>query len=233
MVNQADGLRFNRASLINVGFLFLRSARGDPDCDYVGLHDVDLLPLNQDLSYKFPLKGPLHVAAPELHPKYNYATFVGGILLMTVTDFERIKGMSNKYWGWGWEDDELYHRLVDAGLEVQRPQGIMTASNDTFKHIHGRGRGNRPRDTKWCEKQWDRSRRRDREGGFHTVDYDIEEVQHRSAEGHRFQFLNVTLKCDKSETPWCDSDCKPVKEGCSRACDPIRKEDDIRPYVGA
>ena len=124
VVNQADGLRFNRASLINVGFLHMMSARGDPDCDYVGLHDVDLLPLNQDLSYEFPLKGPLHVAAPGLHPKYNYATFVGAILLMTVTDFELIKGMSNKYWGWGWEDDELYHRLVDAGLKVQGGNSI-------------------------------------------------------------------------------------------------------------
>ena len=229
VVNQADSLRFNRASLINVGFLHARSARGDPDCDYVGLHDVDLLPLNDDLSYEFPLTGPLHVAAPGLHPKYDYATFVGAILLMTVTDFELIKGMSNKYWGWGWEDDELYHRLIDAGLRVQRPEGIVTAANDTFEH--NRGRGSRARDTKWCDKQWDQTRRRDREGGFHTVDYGIESMEQMSVRGHDFHFLNVTLKCDKSETPWCDSACKPVKEGCSRACAPIRKEDDIRPSV--
>ena len=233
VVNQADGLRFNRASLINVGFLHARSMLGDPECDYVGLHDVDLLPLNDALSYAFPSEGPLHVAAPGLHPKYNYPTFVGAILLLTVADFELIRGMSNKYWGWGWEDDELYHRLVDAGLKVQRPEGIFTTAKDTFEHIHGRGSGDRVRDTKWCEKQWDRTRRRDRKGGFRTVEYEIESVEERSVEGHPFQFLDVILKCNRSETPWCDPDCKPVREGCSRACEPIKREDDIRPSVSS
>ena len=39
VVNQADQWRFNRAALINVGFK--ESSR---NCDYVAMHDVDLLP---------------------------------------------------------------------------------------------------------------------------------------------------------------------------------------------
>ena len=120
VVNQADTLRFNRASLINVGFLYARSASGDRDCDYVALHDVDLLPANDNLSYEFPLEGPMHVAAPGLHPRYSYPTFVGAILLMKVADFELIRGMSNQYWGWGWEDDELYHRLKADTKEIYK-----------------------------------------------------------------------------------------------------------------
>ena len=137
VVNQADALRFNRASLINVGFLHARSEAGDRDCDYVGMHDVDLLPLNEHLSYEFPRRGPFHVAAPGLHPRYDYPTFLGAILLMTVADFERVRGMSNQYWGWGMEDDEFYHRLKDARLEVRRPEGLKTGTEDTFLHIHG------------------------------------------------------------------------------------------------
>lgn len=99
IVNQADSLRFNRASLINVGFLHSRH-----ECDYMAMHDVDLLPLNDALSYAFPGHGtPFHVSSPELHPKYHYKTFVGGILLITGSDFEAVDGMSNKYWGWGLE----------------------------------------------------------------------------------------------------------------------------------
>ena len=54
------------------------------------MHDVDLLPLNKDLYYGFPVKGPFHVSAPFLHPKYHYKTFVGGILLMSVAQFEKV-----------------------------------------------------------------------------------------------------------------------------------------------
>lgn len=77
VINQVDSYRFNRASLINIGYLFTKNTH-----DYIAMHDVDLLPLNQDLKYEYPENQPLHIAAPELHPKYHYPTFVGGILLI-------------------------------------------------------------------------------------------------------------------------------------------------------
>ncbi|XP_066999244.2 beta-1,4-galactosyltransferase 7 isoform X2 [Anabrus simplex] len=77
VLNQVDHYRFNRASLINVGFHESHS-----DYDYIAMHDVDLLPLNPELPYKYPERGPFHVASPQLHPRYHYPTFVGGILLI-------------------------------------------------------------------------------------------------------------------------------------------------------
>lgn len=77
VLNQVDHYRFNRASLINVGFKYARN-----ECDYVAMHDVDLLPLNKQLKYFYPSVGVLHVSSPSLHPKYHYPTFVGGILLI-------------------------------------------------------------------------------------------------------------------------------------------------------
>jgi xylosylprotein 4-beta-galactosyltransferase len=47
--------RFNRASLINVGFLESRT-----DCDYIAMHDVDLVPVTEGLPYMFPEDGPFH-----------------------------------------------------------------------------------------------------------------------------------------------------------------------------
>lgn len=89
VVNQVDKYRFNRASLINVGFLFVRD-----HFDYISMHDVDLLPLNKDLHYSYPDEGPLHIAAPGLHPKYNYKSFIGGILLLKNDHFQLVNGMS-------------------------------------------------------------------------------------------------------------------------------------------
>ena len=70
-------LRFNKASLVNVGFLESAS-----ECDYMAIHDIDLLPMNDELSYEFPHTGVFHVSASGLHPDYNYTTFIGGILLL-------------------------------------------------------------------------------------------------------------------------------------------------------
>ena len=47
--------------------------------------------------------------------------------------FERVNGMSNKYWGWGLEDDEFYVRLKEAGLNVSRPINITTGPENTFR----------------------------------------------------------------------------------------------------
>lgn len=128
VLNQVDRYRFNRASLINAGFLYTKF-----DFDYIAMHDVDLLPINRQLRYDYPGNGgPFHVAAPTLHPKYHYQTFVGGILLVTREHFEQMNGMSNKYWGWGLEDDEFYTRIKDAGLTVHRPVNITTGTSNTF-----------------------------------------------------------------------------------------------------
>ena len=127
VLNQNDRYRFNRASLINVGFLSTKD-----EYDYIAMHDVDLLPMNDNLKYEYPQNGPLHIAAPELHPKYHYPSFVGGILLIKREHFELLNGMSNKYWGWGLEDDEFYVRMKEAGLNVFRPKNVTTGVDGTF-----------------------------------------------------------------------------------------------------
>lgn len=98
VVNQADKYRFNRGYLINVGFLLSRN-----HSTYMVMHDVDLLPLNSELSYRFPTNGPFHLSAPNLHPNYHYETYVGGVLLIQNKHFQLVNGFSINYWGWGLE----------------------------------------------------------------------------------------------------------------------------------
>jgi hypothetical protein len=37
----------------------------------------------------------------------RYVSFVGGVLQMSVRDYRRLNGYSNRFWGWGKEDDDL------------------------------------------------------------------------------------------------------------------------------
>ena len=85
VINQQDEYRFNRASLLNIGHLLTRTS-----CDYLVMHDVDLLPDNDQLNYGYPEKGPFHVSSPELHPLYHYKTYIGGIFIMTKEQFEKV-----------------------------------------------------------------------------------------------------------------------------------------------
>lgn len=195
VLNQIDNHRFNRASLINVGFLESRT-----DCDYIAMHDVDLVPVTEGLPYTFPEDGPFHVASPELHPLYHYKKFVGGILLFSKFHFIKINGMSNRYWGWGREDDELYVRMKKANLNVTRPTGITTGYK-TFRHIHNKKI--RKRDNKRYFNQTMLTSRLDRVTGVSNVRYTIENKTRVVIEGAPVTFLNIQLHCNITLTPWC------------------------------
>lgn len=196
IVNQVDELRFNRASLINAGFSLVGR-----DADYIAMHDVDLLPLNDGLSYGFPGHGtPFHVSSPDLHPKYHYATFVGGILLITSHDFELVDGMSNKYWGWGLEDDEFFVRLKEKKLTVSRPKGIKSGRNATFLHNHKKSHR---RDTAKLFNQREVTKRRDRETGLHNLEFELVTQWHLVVNGSSCTVHDVRLICRRSLTPWC------------------------------
>lgn len=196
IINQVDNLRFNRASLINVGVL-----ESDSDCDYIAMHDVDLLPVNTKLDYSYPADGPYHVASPEFHPLYHYKTFIGGILLMTKSHFSQVNGMSNRYWGWGREDDELYVRLRKAGLKVGRPDNAtITTGLNTFKHVHDKRM--KPRDNTRYFDQKQKTSKLDKETGLRTVKYSMKRHE-LVINGAPVTMFEVKLNCDYGKTPWC------------------------------
>uniref|UniRef100_A0A914LTW3 Beta-1,4-galactosyltransferase 7 n=1 Tax=Meloidogyne incognita TaxID=6306 RepID=A0A914LTW3_MELIC len=134
-----DNLRFNRASLLNIGAL----QANEENCDYIALHDIDIVPLNPALNYSYPGEGQLfHITPGKYHPikRYDYKSYIGGVLLITLNDFIKINGMSNNFWGWGLEDDEFFQRLREAGLSnnITRPDGLNTSRSNTFLHIHNK-----------------------------------------------------------------------------------------------
>lgn len=195
IINQSKRYRFNRGALANVGFLLARN-----QSDYIAIHDVDLLPLNANLSYSYPRDGPYHLSSPEYHPQYNYDKYFGGILLIRNDHFESLNGMSNRYYGWGMEDDEFYTRVRAANLTISRPKNLTTTKSDTFLHLHY----NRRRDKFKSAEQREALRHRDRVTGLRDLKYIVSDKHNMTIDNrYNCQIYNIELICDLNATPWC------------------------------
>jgi hypothetical protein len=107
IVEQDGGSNFNRGKLLNIGFRYAKKLK----CDYVVFHDVDMLPIDVDYSYA---EHPIHLATNFITDgdmkRTLFDDYFGGVTLFPISDFEKINGYSNDYWGWGFEDDDLLYR---------------------------------------------------------------------------------------------------------------------------
>ena len=110
-----DDKLFNRGALLNVG------ARLAKKYSHIILHDVDLLPDESLLPYYMMIPDhPVHIGTV-WRTKYTSERFLGGILSISLKDFQRVNGYPNQFWGWGGEDDVLRNRLIHAKIPVYRP----------------------------------------------------------------------------------------------------------------
>ncbi len=108
IIEQDNAKLFNRGMLLNIGFKYAKKLK----CDYVVFHDVDMIPLSVNYNYSHI---PLHLATDFYYSEGEkerqiFDSYFGGVTLFPVEIFEEIDGYSNKYWGWGYEDDDLLLR---------------------------------------------------------------------------------------------------------------------------
>lgn len=150
VVNQTDKKKFNRGKLLNIGFLEAEKQ----GCDYVIFHDVDMLPITADYSYS---NKPLQIANTFLKDgdftRTIQRNYFGGVTLFSVKDFKTINGYSNKYKGWGFEDDDLLLRCREFGLKLQNEpyrgvpfnkQVLYFTGNNSYIQMHNIYRTVRP-----------------------------------------------------------------------------------------
>jgi hypothetical protein len=114
IVEQSDDKRkFNRGKLLNIGFdLARKNKRGNNNNnantntntnnkhDVFVFHDVDLLPSTQlsEAYARFPTV-PHHIA--RCWDRYsNNPKYFGGIVSFSSSDYKRINGYPNTFWGW-------------------------------------------------------------------------------------------------------------------------------------
>lgn len=139
----ADGRRFNRGAVLNLGLAAGARAASLDDREFamalsartlvVLFHDVDLLPdaVLVDAYWRHAvalaggtLRAAVHFAS--VWPRYGASPgYFGGVTMLLAADFAEIGGFPANAWGWGGEDDVLHARVVHAGLRVVRP-GVGT-----------------------------------------------------------------------------------------------------------
>jgi hypothetical protein len=112
VIQQDDAKLFNRGVLLNIGYTYAKK----DNCDYVVFHDVDMIPFRVDYSYS---EIPVHLATRFKNvDRFMFEEYFGGVTLFPIDVFEKINGFSNKYWGWGYEDNDLLYRCIKNGVEL-------------------------------------------------------------------------------------------------------------------
>lgn len=126
IVDQDDGSLFNRAKLLNVGFLETFESS-----DYSAFHDVDMIPVKPNAGYHFT-KTARQVFSPT---EYS----MGGISIANNTVNLKVNGWSNSYWGWGGEDRNYAHRLSHHGIPLEESRGFRKWDwgREHFKELEG------------------------------------------------------------------------------------------------
>jgi hypothetical protein len=131
VVEQFGNKSFNRAKLMNVGFLESRKLY-DYQCFI--FHDIDLIP-EDDRNLYTCSEQPRHmsVAIDKFDYKLFYEALFGGACALTEEQFLKVNGFSNVYFGWGGEDDDMYYRVINSGYNIGRYSGNI-ARYKMLKH---------------------------------------------------------------------------------------------------
>ncbi|KAM4889033.1 beta-1,4-galactosyltransferase 4 [Thomomys bottae] len=137
IIHQAGTKKFNRAKLLNVGYL---EALKEENWDCFIFHDVDLVPEN-DLNLYTCEEQPKHLVVGRNSTGYRlrYNGYFGGVTALSREQFFKVNGFSNNYWGWGGEDDDLRLRVELQKMKISRPKPEVGKYTMIF---HTRDQGN-------------------------------------------------------------------------------------------
>ena len=135
IIEHTHDVAFNRGASFNAAFRIIQRLRYKYDC-YV-LHDVDMV--NENLCNYYQCGAhPRHLSVQVEKAGYAlyYKQYVGGVTALSTSIVEQINGMSNLFFGWGGEDDNLYARLVRRqNYRVQRYDANI-GRYATLEHEH-------------------------------------------------------------------------------------------------
>ncbi len=105
---------FNKGALFNAGVKIAE----EMGCEYVILHDVDLIPECSDYGYP---KQPTHLSylVEQFQYKPQYPELFGGVFSISIDDYNKSGGYASDFWGWGKEDDDFYIRLSKTWPDIK------------------------------------------------------------------------------------------------------------------
>lgn len=180
VIHQAGSTKFNRAKLLNVGYL---EALKEANWDCFIFHDVDLVPEN-DFNIYMCDRQPKHLVVGRNNTGYRlrYQGYFGGVTALTRDQFSKVNGFSNNYWGWGGEDDDLRIRVEMQKMRVVRPSADVARYTMIFhKRDHGNEEnGGRMKLLREVSRMW-------KTDGLNSCSYKLLSVEHNPL------YINITV----------------------------------------
>ena len=138
IIEQDDQRPFNRGALLNAGAMIAHEHE-----DYCVFHDVDMVPEQADYRWaSLPLSLVEHRRKESQQCfQRGFYNYFGGVTLIDNDIFQRINGFSNRYFGWGCEDNDLLLRLHYYGYRAAKD---ISGSYCVFEHADARSARNKP-----------------------------------------------------------------------------------------
>lgn len=141
VLEQSANKTFNKGVLLNAGFLETRKL-GHFDCFFY--HDVDLLPLNIEKFYKCPEHGVVQhwaCAIDKFDYRLFYPEYFGGVVAVRSEEFMAVNGYPDNFFGWGYEDDCFYRRVLSKTIGIYRDMEtrftmLRHASNESGNEVN-------------------------------------------------------------------------------------------------
>lgn len=112
VVEQTEQKKFNRAKLLNIGFL-----QNEGYKQYI-FHDVDMLPINVNYTFSRYSLPVIQLASSEI----QLFDYLGGVTRFNKTAFLKVGGYNNDYYHRA-EDNEMMFNLKRLGINVIRKPG--------------------------------------------------------------------------------------------------------------
>ena len=141
ILEQTQNFKFNRAMLLNIGYLYVKE--NYPEFTCFTFADIDNIPETGQCRYYCPrINLAYHVATfrnkwKYQKPKFPFG-FFGSIGIVNGQDLERMNGNPNRFYGWGGEDSALLARMVHNNMSVSDADNGCTV----LHHRHGYDDGN-------------------------------------------------------------------------------------------
>lgn len=114
-IHQNDKRTFNRGAMKNIGFIYVKNTYPNVYKNItLVFNDVDIMPINKGIINYETIPGTIKHF-------YGFNFALGGLFSIKAGDFEYINGFPN-YWGWGFEDNLIQKRAINANLTIDRSE---------------------------------------------------------------------------------------------------------------
>nr|XP_039260973.1 uncharacterized protein LOC120337292 isoform X1 [Styela clava] len=133
VAEQFDNGQFNKATVMNAAF---EEALKLDDYDCIIFHDVDMIPEN-DRNFYMCADQPRHLspAIDKFQYKPHYGTEFGGVTGITPSQYRKANGHSNRFWGWGGEDNDMEFRIQHRNMTIV-PSSLKVGRYMMIPHLH-------------------------------------------------------------------------------------------------